>query len=93
MISRTLRQLLGRSRICLVLCLGPLIIFPVFVQPGAEAIVIFAIAIIAALGFWSNAPVTGDRNRNGDGLNTDGRGGLPDGDLRSAGLHPISETR
>jgi hypothetical protein len=51
MISRTLRQLLGRWQICLVLCLGPLIIFPVFVQPAAEAIVIFAIAIIAALGF------------------------------------------
>ena len=39
MISRTLRRLLGRWQICLVLSLGPLIIFPAFVQPAAEAIV------------------------------------------------------
>lgn len=37
--SQLLRRILGRWYLCLVLFLGPAIIFPVFVQPAAEKIV------------------------------------------------------
>jgi len=37
--SHLFRHLLGRWNICLILLLGPLIIFPVLVQPAAEAVV------------------------------------------------------